>query len=721
MSVNLTPEELQYAEATRQALIEMEEKDPSIWDKVGAVAGDIGGGLKEAPGQAVRGAQEALNQTSDTAFSMAKWLNDNIIDLGHLRFGSDAEDGTPFDDKPGFGFGGVVSWAPGMPEENNLRFGEGAMPGRADTVTGGLVKDVSQFVTGFAMAGRYLKTLGVPVASTTAGTVVQGMVKGAITDATAFDPHEERLSNLVEKYPRLSNPVTDYLAARDGDGEAEGRFKNALEGLALGSATEALLHAVRAVKLRRAGKQAEAEAALDDLEKVAPKQPDEPLFPGADEAPRKPEEGAATAPKGEGEQLQLDLDGGPQKDSPRETFGNADGDVKPGDMAADIPPVRPTPDAPDFQPAKKLVEMDDEQLRQIVSARVAEQGYGQGRNISGIRTDLMETEADINATMSALRRVYREETAKAMGGNADGARSWENTRRNADALADLIGEDPRLLLQRMQAIHKETTHTDAELLLYRDMLVTVNEKLVRIGEVIADPLGGTGPYKNRAEAYEDFAKHYELMANMQLMYKGVQTHFARTMNAMKLVAKARNGVMPADPSEMWQGGPRNIERLARLVVTNKENLKGNLQLTRGGFVNKFLGSVSEYWINSILSGPKTHMVNMASGLFNAAFVPAEKLIAGSLRAGTPEGRNQMLEAGLQYAGMAMSLRDSFRMAANAFKKGDPILDPTHVGVEQRQAISAANYGISDPITANIVDGLGTLVRLPSRLDRKSVV
>lgn len=79
-----------------------------------------------------------------------------------------------------------------------------------------------------------------------------------------------------------------------------------------------------------------------------------------------------------------------------------------------------------------------------------------------------------------------------MGGNAEGVRSWANVERNADALADLIGDDPRLLVQRMQAIHKETFHADAELKLYRDMLVTVNDRLVQISNVVANPFGASG-------------------------------------------------------------------------------------------------------------------------------------------------------------------------------------------------------------------------------------
>jgi len=700
------PEKDQQWEVLRQALLQDKDKDPTFWETAGAVASDIGGGLAEAPGQIVRGAQEAVNEVSDTTFSIGKWLNDNIMDLGHLKFGGDAKGGS--------GPEGWVQWHPGMPGENSAKFGEGAMPDQPGTVTGGFINDVSQFMTGFAMAGRYLKALGVPTATSVGGAVAQGMVKGAITDATAFDPHEERLSNLVQKYPNLQNPITEFLAASEDDSEAMGRFKNALEGLATGAIVDSLLHGVRAIKLRRAGKQAEAEEALAEADKTLGLD-EEGRYPGTEEA-----KGAATAPdvdfvvkpKGEEEQLDLGLEGGgPRPDSPRETFGDANGDMKPGDAAADIPGRRPSK-GEEFQPAKKIVEPDEPKLREWVSARIAEFGFGQGRNFSGIRTDLIETDGDLAQTMSAMRRVYREETAKAMGGNSDGVRSWENTRRNAEAFADIIGEDPRLFTQRMAAIHKETTHLDAELLVYRDMLATINDKLEKVAEIVANPQGSTGHYKTREEAMQDFAKQFELMANVQLYYKGIQTHIARSMNAMKIVAgKNRNGILPADPSSLWQGGPRNVEKLARTIVANKGNLKGNAKVTRGGFARKAMDVTNEFYINSILSGLKTHVVNMTSGIVNTAFLPMEKMVAGAFKGDL----DAIKEAGHHYAGVALSLREATQLAYKALKAGDPVLDPTHGGTEHRAAISAQNLGISDPVMSAIVNGLGNIVRVPGRL------
>jgi hypothetical protein len=113
------------------------------------------------------------------------------------------------------------------------------------TVTGAGVRAISQFLTGFVPALRGVKALGVTGVAAPAAA-------GAIADATVFDPQEERLSNLIQDVPALQNPITEYLAAGPEDTDAEGRFKNAIEGLALGGVADGLIQGVRLVKNRRA-------------------------------------------------------------------------------------------------------------------------------------------------------------------------------------------------------------------------------------------------------------------------------------------------------------------------------------------------------------------------------------------------------------------------------------------------------------------------------------
>lgn len=672
----VSPDEL---EAMRQELLEIEKSDPSYFQ---SILSDVVGGVAELPGQIARGAAEAVNETTDAAYGLAKWVNDNVMDLGHLRMGAEATGGV--------GIQGVVQWHPGMGDQKPARFEDANLPAQPQTVTGGIINDVTQFAVGFLTAGRALKAFGVAAPTTAAGVAGQALAKGAASDAVVFDPHEERLSNLVQKYPSLQNPVTEFLAADPTDSEAMGRFKNAVEGMGLGVVAEGVVHGVKAISHYRRGDVTGAKATLDEMEGKAP-EPDEPL----------------KVPP-EGEQLDLGLEGGgPGKDSPRET-------VEPN-PTAEVPPLKPTKDNAEFKPVKKLVEMDEEGLRDTISARIAEDGFGQGRNLSGIRTDLIENGDDINSIMSSLRVVYREEMDKAIGGNADNVRTWDAVKRNVERLADIVGDDPRIMMQRMSAMQGNLKHLDAETRLYEDFLATVADKVYKLSDLVADPLGGLGPYKTRAELMTDFAKHYELLANVQGMYKGIQTNIARSMNAFKIGAKVNPELLRGvNPDDLFQGGVRNMEALARRVKATGGNTKALVRTSQGGFVKNFLGSVNEYWINSILSGVKTHVVNMGSSAINTAFQPAEKMMAGALRAGTEAGRHDFIEGGLQYVGLVASLRDAVTLSARALKMGDNVLDPLAPQFDTRQVIGSQTYGITNPAVAMTVDGLGTLIRLPSR-------
>ena len=185
-------------------------------DALGTVLSDVGRGM-------VGGARDAAQEVNKAAFSLAGWLNENVADLGQIDFSNGIE------------------WKPGMPASAP----ELPEVDKSDSLTENLVRGVSQFLTAFLPLARAMKVGSAP---SMLGQFGRGSAAAAIADATAFDPQEERLSNLVEEYPALSNPVSAYLAADPSDSEAEGRFKNAVEGLGLGAATEGLFLSLKAIR-----------------------------------------------------------------------------------------------------------------------------------------------------------------------------------------------------------------------------------------------------------------------------------------------------------------------------------------------------------------------------------------------------------------------------------------------------------------------------------------
>lgn len=121
--------------------------------------------------------------------------------------------------------------------------------GTSKTTAGSLVEGVAQFASGFVPIFGAAGKIG---ALAKAGTVTRGVAAGAVTDFVAFKGQEDRLSNLIQQFPELQNPVTDFLAHDANESEVEGRLKNVLEGLilegAIGGTVTLFMKSLRALK-----------------------------------------------------------------------------------------------------------------------------------------------------------------------------------------------------------------------------------------------------------------------------------------------------------------------------------------------------------------------------------------------------------------------------------------------------------------------------------------
>jgi hypothetical protein len=133
------------------------------------------------------------------------------------------------------------------------------------------VSTISQFATGMLGAGKIVGAIKLAREAAALAPKIAGMAKGAATMAVAFDPHQERLSNLAEQVPIIGEPLFGWLAAHPDDSEAWGRTKAALEGIGLDAALIGTFKAATmAYKAMRGGTEAELHAATEELQKVHP-------------------------------------------------------------------------------------------------------------------------------------------------------------------------------------------------------------------------------------------------------------------------------------------------------------------------------------------------------------------------------------------------------------------------------------------------------------------
>jgi hypothetical protein len=228
--------------------------------------------LMEGPAQVVGGALDAIEQAADTM--------EGILPLGTFDLGPE-----------GLG-GGIRHRAVDPKAERGVP--EIAEP---ESITGGLVRGVSQFLTGFIPALKGVKAVGLASQAPKAMQLfLQSELASQIAEQLVFDPQDPRVSNLIEQFPALQNPVTEYLSAKPGDSAAEGRFKMALEGLGLGAMTGAFMGVIGAAR-RGGAKVAEngAESAGPAVAKQADEQAAETV--AEQQGPGSPRPSPATAPE----------------------------------------------------------------------------------------------------------------------------------------------------------------------------------------------------------------------------------------------------------------------------------------------------------------------------------------------------------------------------------------------------------------------------------------
>jgi len=396
-----------------------EEKEAPKAEESSGFLADVGEGIVEMPLQTIGGFADAVNETLDLTKELGDWLNENVVDLGGVVINEDG-----------------ISLASGeeIAKEGNIQI---PTTDKADSVTGGLIRGVSQFVTGFVGAGKF-KAMQALKPTTTSGKIGKAAIQGAMADFAAFDPHEERLSNLVESSPALQNPVTEFLAASPDDNAAEGRFKNAVEGLGIGVAVDGLLTGLKIWRNVRIAKK-EVENAANELKKA------EAVDSGFGS-----KQGEAFDPEITPEQIQAAIDGFEPKPkdltevdvSPQDLINRPNVDVDEGEVFVNWSRI----DSPDDVKAL-MRDMADKMQPEIDEARRGKQSFEQMKlNAEGV---------DAWETLSNRRQGQPLNAEQSIAARELWARSADNLSKVSKQAA--LNPTPANLMafKKMAAVHNQ--------------------------------------------------------------------------------------------------------------------------------------------------------------------------------------------------------------------------------------------------------------------------
>lgn len=652
----------QETEAADQQQQQQQTPPPASPGIVGTVLWDVGRGLTEAPLQVLGGMRDAAQSTID----LAQWLQEQNV------------------------AGVKASGYPKLPD----------IIKSPETVTGGLVHSVAQFLAGFAIGGKILKAAKIGIEG---APIAGAMIKGAWSDFSAFHAQDQKLSDLVQSFPELKNPVTEFLSSHPGDSEAAGRFKRALEGLALGGLTEGLF---RAVKFMRDAYVAHQGAVASGIHT--------PPASGVSAAPAKP---------------------------PASPLGNADLPLtaKPGDMI-ELPDLGvPADVAAEGASGAAADQAAIERMAQNNPAAVAFSELksltplGQGEMY--INFARIETEADI-------KRVIQD-AGDAFKGKIDDARRGTRTHEQTRAAAYEIDAWNALLNRRAGApLNAEESFAA------RNLWEASARKLLEIADATA-----RDPAPDNLFA---FRKMLAIHSAIQTEVLAARAETARALDAWKI--SARGGRQRLDQIQTLlatYGGEETSELLAREVASLKnlpEKWGALADMAERGALARTFGAAKEVYTNALLSNPVTHIKVVESNALMQGLDVVERWAASGFSQKLGSGQIGPGEAAAAFFARTLAVKEAWILAEKAFVSGqsefgarfmqyadfgfrreiaarnvtlnrgswlNPLRWPANVAAELRQTVNGKlNTGAwrdRSNWLGNGVDALGAMVNWPGRM------
>ncbi|MCG7628395.1 hypothetical protein MHM88_11305 [Epibacterium sp. MM17-32] len=569
-----------------------------------------------------------------------------------------------------------------------------------ETVAGGLTRGVTQFLAGYGVAGKALKSVK---AATKTGAAAKAMGQGAVADVIAFDAHEERFSDFLRENTGLADPITEYLSADEDDSVLEGKLKNAIEGLGLGVAADGLFRLAsafkRAKKVRQdQGPEKAAEVMNDAVEELA----DEGQLDLFD---------STTDPN-----MSKDAPAGPEKVVVNGREGKTPEAPVQASEPAPAPVTRSNADAQTetrLQPQKPVdVKAFQEAIDNEVGMVKAGSMPDPNRHLTGSLFNFDKMDADVS-TLDYLNMASDAIPESALQDRTTFDKMNEDAR---GFLADSIDVSPEVIDASLANMAKGMKKQQGVVIAGKQLVQSLAREVENLAYKISEGNASDADYAKMVRLQ---SRVIEVSGNL----KSVITGAAQTTASGRIITSdvvtgnqlAQSDITKQLLDQVDQAGGRDaVRKLADEIMLNKQagnGVRGTMRVTADRNPTTFWGVVNEVRINGLLSGPRTHVINNISNGIQAFLLPGEKILGGAMRLDPA----RMREGARQYVGIAAALKDATKFAGMAFKRGRGILDPEAAILEANGADFRAIQSQSEnPYVRNLVNGLGSVIRMPSR-------
>ena len=522
----------------------------------------------------------------------------------------------------------------------------------AEGTVGSLTRGISQFSTGFVTGGRILNALGWTKKANQGYNVARSFVQGGIADFTVFDEKEARLSDfIIEAFPEANDTFIAYMAADEDDTFFEGKMKNVLEGSLIGGAAELLFRTIRMMRGTR--------KRLDkDGEEVAGKY-----------AEKEAKEIEELQNKVDAEQLELFPDDA-RLNTPRQQV----------DEGAEISATKGLDEAKRFN-VKALKETDYfKQVQSVIKAIRDGKADIEDLEEIGVSTKFLGDGVDAVTFVRAMAQEINKVTKE-----FDDIKSYDQVWRQADEML----EDPTEAIIKAQQLAKLTDKGDAiQIALRMAFNGVLNAHLAK------DALHQVGKLSD-----DEILKSWDLVTTLYRLDRQIGKNTARALNVRKELVQgsSRSKKKTMELLEQAEIIPKGdskatLEIVKKVRSANKEK-KGIMAVLQAVQEKLGINYLNKFWINALLSNPKTHAINMTSNLIMAVIRPMEQYIGGVV-SGNKSARVEAINTAV---GIIKFYADSFYAAKQAFAKSDSILDKNNFKVDLAQGAFKRNPSAADKI------------------------
>ncbi|WP_072384058.1 thermonuclease family protein [Novosphingobium sp. NDB2Meth1] len=309
-----------------------------------------------------------------------------------------------------------------------------------------------------------------------------------------------------------------------------------------------------------------------------------------------------------------------------------------------------------------------------------------------INLDKLDTPQDIRRALSQVNNRV---------GGFDAATRGRITQAETERLAGELGMTPETLLARRkgQALNAE------EALAARQMLAKSGNELV-IAAKRVQAMENPGD-----EVLADFQRKLTRHVAIQEQVSGMTAEAGRALQQFRMLADSRSIRGDVLTAMVNRGGGRKAAiDAAETLLDAVESGPGVFNvLAEKATKPKLRDKLTELWINSLLSGPQTHAVNITSNTLTSLAQVPEFLTAAAI--GAPrravarfQGRNTEVvtgtEVGARVFGLLQGAKEGLRLFRQSLRTGEPSDLVSKVEGQGMKAISGVK---------------GEIVRIPTRL------